>query len=57
MEEIAQAKKVGFETGIPASDDVAFVRVDALDADGNVIGSTNIVDTSSGDSVESWIRT
>lgn len=57
MEKIVQVKKVGFETGIPMSDDVAFVRVDALDTDGNVIGSSNVVDTSTGDSVGSWIRT
>jgi len=56
MEHIATVKKDGFETSIPASNDPAFVRVDALDADGNVIGSSNVVDTSSGDSVGSRIR-
>ncbi|KAI0440634.1 Arylsulfotransferase-domain-containing protein [Xylaria telfairii] len=56
MEHVATVKKAGFETGILAPNDVAFVRVDALDAEGNVIGSSNVVDTSSGDSVGSRIR-
>ncbi|KAI0467612.1 Arylsulfotransferase-domain-containing protein [Xylaria cf. heliscus] len=56
MEHVATVKKAGFETSILAPNDVAFVRVDALDADGNVIGSSNVVDTSSGDSVGSRIR-
>ncbi|KAI0543927.1 Arylsulfotransferase-domain-containing protein [Xylaria curta] len=57
MEHIATVQKDGFETGILAPNDVAFVRVDALDANGTVIGSSNVVDTSSGDSVGSRIRT
>ncbi|GAP93376.1 putative arylsulfotransferase-like protein [Rosellinia necatrix] len=57
MEHMTTVRKAGFETSIlPSSDDVAFVRVDALDAGGNVIGSSNVVDTSSGDSVGSRIR-
>ncbi|KAH8165578.1 hypothetical protein CIB48_g2634 [Xylaria polymorpha] len=56
MEHVATVKKAGFETGILAPNDVAFVRVDALDAEGNVIGSSNVIDTSSGDSVGSRIR-
>ncbi|KAI0096265.1 Arylsulfotransferase-domain-containing protein [Nemania sp. FL0031] len=56
MDQLSKVTKAGFETGIPTPDNIAFVRVDALDADGNVIGSSNVVDTSSGDSVGSLIR-
>lgn len=56
MEEIARVNKAGFETGIPTSDDVAFIRVDALDIDGNVIGFSNVVNTSTGESVGPWSK-
>ncbi|KAI0869909.1 Arylsulfotransferase-domain-containing protein [Hypoxylon argillaceum] len=56
MDQLVQVTKAGFETGIPTPGGYSFVRVDALDADGNVIGSSNVVDTSSGDSVGSLIR-
>jgi hypothetical protein len=56
MEQLATVKKAGFETAILQPYDVAFVRVDALDANGKAIGSSNVVDTSSGDSVGSRIR-
>ncbi|KAI0813004.1 Arylsulfotransferase-domain-containing protein [Xylaria sp. FL0064] len=56
MEHIVTVDKDGFETSIQPSADVAFIRVDALDADNNTIGSSNVVDTSSGDSVGSLIR-
>ncbi|KAI0969451.1 Arylsulfotransferase-domain-containing protein [Xylaria arbuscula] len=56
LEQITTVAKDGFETSIQPSTDAAFIRVDALDADGNVIGSSNVVDTSSGDTVGSLIR-
>ncbi|KAI1108760.1 Arylsulfotransferase-domain-containing protein [Nemania sp. NC0429] len=57
MGRIRVARKTGFETGIPVPGRVAFVRVQALDGDGKVIGSSNVVDTSSGSSVGSRIGT
>ncbi|KAI0594937.1 Arylsulfotransferase-domain-containing protein [Biscogniauxia sp. FL1348] len=56
LEHLVTVPKNGFETAITPPKPVSFVRVDALDADGNVIGTTNVVDTSSGDSVGSIIR-
>jgi hypothetical protein len=56
MDHLATVKKAGFETGILQPYEVAFVRVDALDKDGKTIGSSNVVDTSSGGSVGSRIR-
>ncbi|KAI0535253.1 Arylsulfotransferase-domain-containing protein [Xylaria digitata] len=56
MERIATVEKDGFETSIKPSEEVSFIRVDALDTNGKVIGSSNVVDTSSGDSVGSIIR-
>ncbi|KAI2635232.1 Arylsulfotransferase-domain-containing protein [Xylaria nigripes] len=56
MDHLATVPKQGFETAITPTAEVSFVRVDALDAKGNVIGSSNVVDTSSGDSVGSRIR-
>ncbi|KAK5633261.1 hypothetical protein RRF57_008975 [Xylaria bambusicola] len=56
MEMLTRVEKNGFETSIRPSEEVSFVRVDALDANGTVIGSSNVVDTSSGDSVGSLIR-
>ncbi|KAI1824250.1 Arylsulfotransferase-domain-containing protein [Xylaria intraflava] len=56
MDLLTTVPKDGFETAIQPTQEVGFVRVDAIDTDGNVIGSSNIVDTSSGDSVGSRIR-
>ncbi|KAI3330746.1 Arylsulfotransferase-domain-containing protein [Ustulina deusta] len=56
MEHVTTVEKDGFETSIQPSAEVSFIRVDALDADGTIIGSSNVVDTSSGDSVGSLIR-
>ena len=56
MDSLTRVERNGFETSIKPSEEVSFVRVNALDADGNVIGSSNVVDTSSGDSVGSLIR-
>jgi hypothetical protein len=56
MEPLATVVKAGFETAIISPNGVGFVRVDALDANGNFLGASNVVDTSSGDSVGSRIR-
>ncbi|KAI1169617.1 Arylsulfotransferase-domain-containing protein [Nemania sp. FL0916] len=56
MDQYTEVPKDGFETSIQPPGEVSFVRVDALDADGNKIGSSNVVDTSSGDTVGSRIR-
>ncbi|KAI0392141.1 Arylsulfotransferase-domain-containing protein [Xylariaceae sp. FL0594] len=55
MDHLATVKKAGFETGILQPDEAsyAFIRVDALDGDGNTIGSSNVLETSSGVSVGS----
>ncbi|TGJ82944.1 hypothetical protein E0Z10_g5821 [Xylaria hypoxylon] len=56
MGHITTVEKDGFETSIQLSEEVSFIRVDALTADGKIIGFSNVVDTSSGDSVGSLIR-
>ncbi|KAI0204427.1 Arylsulfotransferase-domain-containing protein [Astrocystis sublimbata] len=45
LKPITTAKKNGFETSIPSPVDAAYFRVNALDADGKTIGSSNIIDT------------
>ncbi|KAI0018002.1 Arylsulfotransferase-domain-containing protein [Xylariomycetidae sp. FL0641] len=54
---ITTAEKTGFETAITPSTPKSFVRVEALDASGAVLGTSDVLDTSSGDSVGSIIRT
>ncbi|KAI8628530.1 Arylsulfotransferase-domain-containing protein [Xylariaceae sp. FL1651] len=56
MKHLTTVPKAGFETAISSPSETSFVRVDALDFNGKVIGSSNVVDTSSGDSVGSLIR-
>ncbi|KAI1329463.1 Arylsulfotransferase-domain-containing protein [Xylariaceae sp. FL0255] len=49
-------EKRGFETPITPPNALQFIRIDAYNAKGEKIGTSNTVDTSSGDSVGSLIR-
>ncbi|KAI0155096.1 Arylsulfotransferase-domain-containing protein [Xylariaceae sp. FL1272] len=48
--------KRGFETSIKPPSEQAFIRIDALNEAGEMIGSSNVVDTATGDTVGSLIR-
>ncbi|KAI1341251.1 Arylsulfotransferase-domain-containing protein [Xylariaceae sp. FL0016] len=56
LQHITTVAKQGFETPITPTTALDFVRVTALDAEGKVIGTTDVLDTSSGESVGSIIR-
>ncbi|KAI0477103.1 Arylsulfotransferase-domain-containing protein [Xylariaceae sp. FL0804] len=56
LQSIDTFAKAGFETAFTPSRMTSFVQIDALDASGDVIGSSHVFDTVSGESVFTIIR-